>query len=84
MIALPHVNIYLNKDENEKLKKLCQTENCSRYALAKSLVLEAMKSYEGKDDVRKTGLGEENWGDNQKGTGKVEAPNSSLPPFVTA
>ena len=84
MVTLPHVNIYLNKDENEKLKKLCQTENCSRYAKAKSLVLEAMKSYEEQEDVRKNGLGTENRGDNQKGTGKVEAPNSSLPPFVTA
>lgn len=91
MIALPHVNIYLNKDENKRLLELCKEEDCSRYALAKGLVLEAMKSYKEKNNVGKqaeleSGHKEDSKRDTERTTEKLEAAENrdKHPPFIPA
>lgn len=85
---MPHVNIYLNKEENERLKKLCDVEDCSRYAKAKQLVLEAMQSFEEKNDVRKPkverGHESADGRDSRPEIRSVETEDSNLPPFLRA
>jgi len=61
LIALPQVPIYLNQEENADLLKLCASEgNCSRYALAKRLILDAIKSFKEEKPIER--------GENDSGT----------------
>lgn len=45
ILNMPQIPIYLNKEETEDFDKACDSEKCSRYALAKQWVMAGLNAW---------------------------------------
>lgn len=71
---MPQVPIYLNQEEMKDFEEMCRVEACTKYALAKKLVLEAIKSFKGEKVDREDGKLERRNEKDSEGRAKTLTP----------